>query len=140
MGFFGDAWDWTKEAAGDIWGGVSGQTGYKATQYDPGLVAAAQQPWLGGLQQQAQTNVVSPYQEGLVREAGLNQNPIFDSQFKMANAIDPTRTQGQIEQVASRYGDDTVRQAAGLEGLSKELATAPSYADSVTNARMSQGN
>jgi hypothetical protein len=140
MSIFGDAWDWTKEAAGDIWGGVSGQTKYKATAYDPNLVKEAQAPWLGGLQQQAGSNVVSPYQAGLVSEASLNQNPLFDSQFKMANAIDPTRTQGQLEQVASGYGKDTLRQAAGLEGLSRELGTAPSYADSVTNARMSQGN
>jgi hypothetical protein len=103
-------------------------------------VEYAQSPWLSDLYDAAAADPTSPYQAGLVQEASYNRSGGYGRLGDIGNAIDPDRASGQIEGVASRYGTDVVRQAAGIEGLSNELRDAPSYVDSMVSARMGQAN
>lgn len=143
MGMFdwaGDAYNWAKDAVTGGYNAVTGQSSFQAKPYDPAQIQQAQQPWLDGLQQQSQSNVVAPYNEALVREASYNRSGGYSRLSDIGNSIDPNRTQGQLETVAGRYGDDVVRQAASIEGLSDELGRAPSAVDAMVTSKMAEGN
>jgi hypothetical protein len=124
----------------DLWNSVTGQTDFKAGPYRGEWMDAHQGEWLGGLQQQAQTNVVSDAQRALAQEAAMNRSGGYGRLGDIGNAIDPSRTQGQLETVAGNVGNSTLRQSGAIEGLATELGNAPSVADATATARMGQLN
>lgn len=135
--------DWVGGAAKDIWGGVTGQTNYKAQAYDPAKIAAAQDPWQQKLAAASQYTGEQPYQSALsVDAAELNrtQQPIYNEMAARAAGFDPNRAATQLEAVSGQYGQDVTRQAGGIESLAGEVARAPSYADAASNAAMDRAS
>lgn len=146
MGFFGDAWDWTKEAASDVWDGVTGAADDtfgqdKVTPYEPDRNSF----YLGGdpnyakdraTDLQNQGSAISSWQRGVGFQGQAGQQAQADK-YNNTGSKGMARSQA----LANQYGDQ------GQQGNAMQQARALGYdaqgstgaMQGVTRARTQQG-